>query len=65
VTVTEYIERARQAAELAEQMPSERARLLEIAEAWLMLADEAAKEAAEHIASQAENKTTNPDDKPE
>ena len=65
MTVTEYIERARQAAELAEQMPSERARLLEIAEAWLMLADEAAKEVAEQIASQAANNTTVPDDQPE
>ena len=65
MTVAEYLERARQAAELAERMPGERERLLEIAGAWLMLADEAAKEAAEQTANHAANNANDPHDKPE
>jgi hypothetical protein len=53
VSVTDYLERAREAAALAERMPNERARLLEIAEAWLKLADETAKEAANEAAKKA------------
>jgi len=50
VSVTDYLKRAREAAALAERMPDERARLLEIAEAWLKLAEETAKEAAKEVA---------------
>jgi len=44
VTVTEYLERARECAALADKMTGDdKAKMLEIAEAWLRLADEAAK----------------------
>jgi hypothetical protein len=46
VTVTEYLERARECAALADKMTGDdKAKMLEIAEAWLRLADEAAKTA--------------------
>jgi hypothetical protein len=56
VSVTDYLKRAREAAALAERMPDERARLLEIAEAWLKLAEETAKEAAKEVAKKAATK---------
>jgi hypothetical protein len=44
MSVTEYLERARECAALADKMnPADKAALLEIAEAWLKLADAAAK----------------------
>jgi hypothetical protein len=44
VSVSEYLERARECAAMAETSePEEKKKLLEIAEAWLKLADEAAK----------------------
>ena len=46
MSVTDYLERAREAAALADQMHgTDRGKLLEIAEAWLKLADIEAKEA--------------------
>jgi hypothetical protein len=46
MSVTDYLKRAREAAALADQLTgNERAKLLEIAETWLKLADDAAKEA--------------------
>jgi hypothetical protein len=57
-TVTLYLERARQVAELADQAPArDKKAILEIANAWLKLADAAAKEKAKQDA-------TPPADKP-
>jgi hypothetical protein len=45
--VTEYLERARECARLADKMSEpDKATLMGIAEAWLKMADEAAKAAA-------------------
>jgi hypothetical protein len=45
-TVTEFLERARDCAALAEQLDGDdKNKMIEIAEAWLKLADEAAKTA--------------------
>ena len=51
MNVTDYLERARECAAMAERMtPEEKKKLLELAEAWLKLADEAAKEAVKEAA---------------
>jgi hypothetical protein len=56
--VTEYLEHARECAELAERMPlKDKKKILEIADAWLKLADEAAKEAAQTDAKRLTPKT--------
>ena len=45
-SVTEYLERARECADMADKMTGrDNARLMEIADAWLKLAGDAAKEA--------------------
>jgi hypothetical protein len=47
VSVSNYLERARECAALAERMtPEEKKKILEIAEAWLSLAADEAKEIA-------------------
>jgi len=47
VGVTDYLERARECAAMAETMgPEERKKVLDIAGAWLKLADDAARDAA-------------------
>jgi len=47
VSVSDYLERARECAAMAETMgPEEKKKLLDIAEAWLKLADDAAKKEA-------------------
>jgi hypothetical protein len=46
VAVAEYLTRARECADLADKLAGEdKTKMLEIAEAWLRLADEAAKTA--------------------
>ena len=46
MSVSDYLERARECAAMAEAMgPEEKKKLLDIAEAWLKLADDAAKDA--------------------
>jgi hypothetical protein len=46
VTVTEYLEHARECAALADRAnEADKKKLLDIADAWLKLADDAAKEA--------------------
>jgi hypothetical protein len=46
MSVTEYLQRARECAALADKMnPKDKAALLEIAEAWLKLASDAADKA--------------------
>jgi hypothetical protein len=46
-TVTEFLDRARECAALAESMTGdEKIKMLSVAEAWLKLADEVAKEAS-------------------
>jgi hypothetical protein len=46
MSVTEYLERARECADLAEKLKDEdKQRLMAVADAWLKLADEAAKQA--------------------
>ncbi len=45
--VTEYLQRARDCADMAERMtPADKKKLLAIADAWLALADDAAKKAS-------------------
>ena len=51
MSVTDYLERARECAAMAETMgPEEKKKLLDVAEAWLKLADDAAKQAAKQNA---------------
>jgi hypothetical protein len=46
--VTEYLERARECARLADKMSEpDKAKLMEVADAWLKLADETAKAVAQ------------------
>jgi hypothetical protein len=46
MNVTDYLERARECAAMAEKMaPEDKKKLLEIAHAWLDLADDVAKKA--------------------
>jgi hypothetical protein len=57
MTVTECLERARECAAMAETMGlEEKKKLLELAEAWLKLADDAAKTAVKFNGSAAANK---------
>ena len=45
--VSDYLQRARECAEIADRVsPTDKKKLLEIADAWLKLADDAAKAAA-------------------
>ncbi len=46
MSVSDYLERARECAAMAETMGPEEKKLLDIAEAWLKLADDAAKKEA-------------------
>ena len=54
-TVTEYLERAREVAVLADKKSGdEKKRLMQIAEAWLKLADDAAVEARQAAPNSAD-----------
>ena len=56
-TVTEFLERARQCAALAENMTGdEKTKMLAVANAWLKAADEVAKEASKANGKPADGK---------